>query len=67
MIKLKKYIHCPFLTDLYDSAWCCNKLNCQYSSKGFCLLSPVIETFRKIVFAEIEKEMEEEEREEATE
>lgn len=67
MNKFKNYLHCPFLIDLHESEWFCLKHSCPYYLNSSCGLSPIIEALRKIIFAETEKEIADEEKEEAKE
>lgn len=59
MNDFKKYENCPILSD-DENTWRCAKRTCPYYING-CSLSPMIESLRKIIIPEIEKELTEEE------
>ena len=63
MNRFIKYKHCPILTSDDENYWNCQSSCCPYSTKEGCSLSPMIEGFRKIIYAEVERETEELERE----
>ncbi len=56
MNKFKNYKYCSILS-ADENNWICQKSCCPYSTKEGCSLSPMIEGFRRIIYAEIEKEM----------
>ena len=57
MSKFIKYKHCPILTSDDENYWNCQGRCCPYHTEEGCSLSPMTESFRKIIYAEVLKEM----------